>query len=224
MSIIERLYMTFIYQDRWKFFYEGLMMTLILTLSSFILGSLLGALICSIRTKANKGLRKIIDIIIEFLVQIPTLVLLMIFMYVIFNGLGISSVIVCIVGLTIKNAAYLANIFESAINSVNPGEIEAARALGMNKSQAFIHVTLPQAVNAVISIYQNQFVSCLQETSIVGSLAVVELTKSSSIVTSRTLDAIFGLVVVSVIYIAIGAIGTFVIGLINKQKHLGETQ
>ncbi len=222
MSIFYRLYLTFIYEDRWKFFANGLLMTLVLTFASFLFGSLFGALICGIRLKGNKTVEKIVNIINKFLVQIPTLVLLMIFLYVVFADFGFSTVVVCIVGLTLKNAAYLSEIFYSAISSVNIGEIEAARALGMNRMQAFINITLPQAVNNAISIYQNQFVMCLQETSIVGSLAIEELTKASSIVTSRTLDAMFGLICVSAIYILLGAFGTWLISLINRQKHLGD--
>lgn len=221
MSLLNSFYETFIYQNRWKFFASGLLMTLLLTLSSFMFGSLLGALICAMKIKFKK-LNKFIDAINGFFVQIPSLVLLMIFLYVIFADLGLSTVVICIIGLTIKNGAYLSDIFHSAVISVNEGEIEAARALGMNKFQTFIKITLPQAVNNAIAIYQNQFVTCLQETSIVGSLAVEELTKSANIVTSRTLDAMFSLICVSIIYILIGIFGTKLIGLINKQKHLGD--
>jgi len=156
-----------------------------------------------------------------FLVQIPTLILMMIFLYIIFSDTGLSTVVVCIIGLTLKSSAYLSDIFYSAVLTVDKGEVEAARALGMNKTQAFLKVTLPQAVNNAISIYQNQFVMALQESSIVGALSVEELTKVSSIITSRTLDAMFCLICVSIIYILIGAFGTALFGYINKQKHLG---
>jgi len=217
-----RFYTTFIYEDRWKIFASGLLMTLILTFASFLLGSLIGAIFCALRLKENKIVTKVLAVVNGFLVQIPTLVLLMIFLYIVFSGAGLSTVIVCIIGLTLKTGAYLSDIFYNAIISVDPGEIEAARALGMSKTQAFLKVTLPQAVNNGISIYQNQFVISLQETSIVGSLAVEELTKASSIVTSRTLDAMFGLICISIVYILIGAIGSKLFGLLNKQKHLGD--
>ncbi len=222
-DLLYRIYMTFVYESRWKFFADGLMMTLILTIGSFLMGSIVGALFCAIRMRLGKIGTKIYGIINGFLVQIPTLVLLMIFTYVVFADLGISTVNICIIGLTLKNAAYLADIFYSAISSVNPGEIEAARALGMNKTQAFLKITLPQATDNAMAIYQNQFVTCLQETSIVGSLAVEELTKASNIVTSRTLDALFSLICVSIIYILVGVAGTWVLGLVNKKKHLGGT-
>jgi len=223
-DLLYRIYSTFIYENRWIFFANGLLMTLVLTFASFIFGSFIGALFCGIRLKNNKIINKIMGAINGFLVQIPTLVLLMFFLYVVFYNFGFSTVVICIIGLTLKNAAYLSDIFHSAITSVNPGEIEAARALGMNKLQAFLKITLPQAVDNAISIYQNQFVIALQETSIVGSLAVEELTKASSIVTSRTLDAIFSLICVSIMYVSIGAFGTWLFGLLNKKKHLGDEQ
>jgi len=222
MNLVERLYMTFIYQDRWQFFATGLLMTLILTFSSFLLGSVVGGVICMLRLRNHKLLNRILGVITGFLVEIPTLVLLLVFLYVVFSGASFSTVVVCIISLTLKSGAYLSDIFCSAILSVDRGEIEAARALGMSGLQAFKKITLPQAVSNAIGVYQNQFVICLQETSIVSSLAVHELTKASNIVISRTLDAMFGLVCVSVIYILVGVFGSRLIGLINAQKHLEE--
>ena len=213
-------YITFIFEDRWTFFFEGFLMTMVLTISSFILGSVIGAVFCALMFSKNKVFKKLINLLNSFLVQLPTLVLLMIFVYVVFVDTNISTVIVAIVGLTIKNAAYMADIFYSAVSSVSEGEIEAARALGMSKSQAFFYVTLPQAINNAVSIYQNQFVSCLQETSVVGTLAISDLTKMSSIITSRTLKALFSVICISVIYILIGYLGTSLISLLNKNKHL----
>ena len=216
------IYYTFIYESRWKIFLSGLMMTLILTLTSFLFGSLLGALFCAIRFSKNKTIAKIANAINQFMVQLPTLVLLMVFVYLIFGQSSISTTIVAIIGLTMKTAAYMCDIFYSAVIAVNPGEIEAARALGMNATQAFLNVTLPQAVKNGLSLYQNQFVSCLQETSIVGTLAITDLTKASSIVTSRTLDALFCLISISILYILIGYFANLIIGVVGKEHHLGD--
>jgi len=221
-DLLERFYATFIYEDRWSFFVQGILMTLILTIGSFLLGSLIGAGFCALRFTKNKTIKKVLDFINSFLVMIPTLVLLMLFVYLIFQDAGLSTVLVCIFGLTLKTSSYLCDIFYSSVSAVNPGEIEAARALGMTKAQAFINVTLPQAVQNALALYKNEFITCLQETSIVGTLAVNDLTKMSSIITSRTLDALFSLICVSIIYILIGVVGTKVIGEIGKEKHLEE--
>ena len=109
----------------------------------------------------------------------------------------------------------------SALMTVSIGEIEAARTLGMNKRKTFFHVIFPQALTTALPLFKNQFISTLQETSIVGYLAIMDLTRASSIITSRTLDAFFGLICVSIMYLVIGYAGRSLLGLLGKRKHIG---
>ena len=215
------LYVTFIYEDRWKFFLNGFGMTLLLTLSAFILGSLFGALLCALKLSRRRWIRKISSVFVSLLVQLPTLVLLMIFVYIIFGSVPLSVVVIVIMGLTLKAGSYLADIFYSAVTSVEKGEIEAAHTLGMSKFQTFRYITLPQAISSALPIYKNQFIITLQETAIVGYLAIVDLTRASDIVSARTLNAMFGLLVISVLYLLIGWAGNSLLSLLGHQKHLG---
>lgn len=215
------LYVTFIYEDRWKFFLNGFGMTLLLTLSAFILGSLFGALLCALKLSRRRWIQKISSVFVSLLVQLPTLVLLMIFVYIIFGSVPLSVVVIVIMGLTLKAGAYLADIFYSAVTSVEKGEIEAAHTLGMSKFQTFRYITLPQAISSALPIYKNQFIITLQETAIVGYLAIVDLTRASDIVSARTLNAMFGLLVISVLYLLIGWAGNSLLSLLGHQKHLG---
>ena len=221
MTIGERLYFTFVYEERYRFFLNGLGNTLILTLASFVLGTLLAVVFCALKNSKNKVVSSVTKAFCSLMIQLPTLVLLMVFVYILFGEAGLSILLVVSFALILKASAYLAEIFDTAVNTVNPGEIEAARTLGMTKSQAFFNVVLPQAVTAAKPLYKNQFINTMQETSTVGYLAVVDLTRASSIVTSRTLDALFGLIMISIIYLVIGYIGQVLIGLIGKRKHLG---
>ena len=220
-DLFSLLYVTFIYEDRWKFFLEGFGMTLLLTLSAFILGSLFGALLCALKLSRRRWIQKIANGFVSLLVQLPTLVLLMIFVYIIFGSVPLSVVVIVIMGLTLKAGAYLADIFYSAVTSVEKGEIEAAHTLGMSKFQTFRYITLPQAISSALPIYKNQFIITLQETAIVGYLAIVDLTRASDIVSARTLNAMFGLIVISVLYLLIGWAGNSLLSLLGHQKHLG---
>lgn len=215
------LYQTFILDDRYKLFLNGLRVTLILTLASFILGILLAVLFCALKHSKSKTVRTIINGITGFFVQLPTMVLLMIFVYIIFGSSGLSIMVTVILGLTIKAAAYLTDIFTTSLDAVNPGEIEAARTLGMTKSQAFFNVSLPQAIHNAMPVFKNQFITSLQETSVVGYLAVMDLTRASNIVTARTLNALFGLITISIMYMVIGYVGQKIIGLFDRNKHIG---
>lgn len=213
---------TFILQNRWEFFVQGLGMTLLLTVASFIGGTILGAGLCALRFTKSKKINVIVEKFVGLLIQIPTMVFLMVFAYIIFNDTSLSIVIVAIFALLLKCSAYLSDIFYTALDNLNKSEAEAARTLGMSAIKTFLYVTLPQAVESALPLYQNQFVIALQETSLVGTLAILDITKASNIVQARTLDAFFGLLLICVVYLIIGFIGVKLIGLIRAKKHLGE--
>ena len=196
---------TFVVDNRYQYFLSGLGITLLLTFSSFLLGTLLGVIMCAGMRSGNKALRKIVGLIKGFFVELPTMVLLMIMVYIIFGSSALPVLIIVIIGLTLKAGSYLAEIFDTALSTVQPGEIEAARTLGMNRWQAFRLVALPQTITAALPLYQNQFVLTMQETAVVGYLAVIDLTRASTIVSSRTLDAFMGLLAITIIYFLIGA-------------------
>lgn len=221
-NIKNSFYLTFIHENRWKIFVDGLWMTLLLTLTSFVLGTLIGVLLCRLKMTKIKWLKRITDIVSAFFIQIPTMVLLMLFVYVVFGSSSLPVVGIVIIGLTIKAGCYMSDIFYTSASIVNKGEIEAARTLGMTRMQTFLNVVLPQTVKNVLPVYKNQFVSTLQETSVVGYIAIVDLTRASEIVSSRTFDALFALLIVTIIYILIGWIFKLLIGLIGRKKHLGD--
>lgn len=220
-DIAGRFYLTFIFENRWQFFAEGFIMTILLTFASFLGGTLLGALFCALRFTKSKAVNNIFKVITNLLIQLPTLVLLMVFVYMIFSGTSLSVTIVVCFGLMLKCSAYLADVFYSAVSNVNSGEAEAARTLGMTAMQTFLNITLPQAINAALPLYQNQFIVALQETSLVGTLAIMDLTKASNIITTRTYDAFFGLIFISVIYLLIGLAGSRLLSFMRARKHLG---
>ena len=211
---------TFVVEDRYMYFLYGLGVTLLLTFSSFLLGTALGVALCAGIRSGNAAVRKVAGTIKSFFVQVPTMVLLMIMVYVIFGRSALPILVIVIVGLTLKAASYLAEIFDAALSTVQPGEIEAARTLGMTRWQAFRFIALPQTVTAALPLYQNQFVATMQETSVVGYLAVIDLTRASSIVSSRTLDAFVGLFTITVIYFLIGAAvrGLFHLATVRMRK------
>lgn len=216
-TLLEKIYETFIYQDRYLFFLSGLKVTLQLTLASFILGTAVGTLLCAAARSAHAWIRKTAKLLVSLFTEIPTMMLLMIFVYIIFGYSMLPVLWIVAIGLTLKAGAYLSVIFSTSLDTVEEGEIEAARTLGMSRWQAFSYVALPQAVTAALPLYKNQFIMAMQETSVVGYLAVVDLTRAASIVQSRTLDAFFGLITVTLIYFLIGAVFKKLFGLLSKR-------
>ena len=215
-DILSRIYATFIFEDRYKFFLQGLGNTLILTIVSFVLGTIFGVILCTMRRSSRKLLNQIARAITMLFVETPTMVLLMIMVYIIFGSSIIPVLPVIALGLSLKAGAYLSEIFSTALSTVSEGEIEAARTLGMSAFKAFRYVTLPQTVQRALPLYMNQFIVTMQETSVVGYLAVIDLTRASTIVSSRTMDSFFGIIAVTIIYFVIGFLAKKIFGLFMK--------
>ena len=221
-TIWQKIYETFIYDDRYLFFVSGLKVTLQLTLASFIFGTAVGVLLCAGARSKREWIRKTAKVLVALFTEIPTMMLLMIFVYIIFGRSILPVLVIVAIGLTLKAGAYLSVIFGTSLDTVEGGEIEAARTLGMTRWQAFRYVALPQTVTAALPLYRNQFIMSMQETSVVGYLAVVDLTRAASIVQSRTLDAFFGLITVTLIYFLIGAVAKLLFRLLSGRMG-GET-
>ena len=217
-DIIKKIYLTFIVDDRYLFFVEGLKNTMILTLASFIFGTLFGIILCAMRRSKNTFFQKIVRIITSIFVEMPTMVLLMILVYIVFGRTALPVLWIMIIGLTLKTGSYLSEIFNSALSTVSDGEIEAARTLGMNRYQAFFYVVLPQAINAALPLYINQFIVSMQETSVVGYLAIVDLTRAASIISSRTMDAFFGIIFVTIVYFIIGYFAKLLLNIVGTRS------
>lgn len=217
-------FLAFIYDNRWKYFVNGFFMTLLLTVSSFVLGSLLGALLCRLKFAKKKPVVVITNLFTNFLIQIPTLVLLMFCVYLIFAETSLSVVVVVIIGLTLKAAAYLSDIYYSAIKSLDAGELEAASALGMTRIQVFFNIILPQSIRNAFPVYKNQLIITMQETSIVSYMAILDLTRASEVIISRTFSAFFSLITIAILYMILGKVLIKIISIFGKEKHFDQKE
>lgn len=193
-------YNTFIMGDGLRIILSGLGVTLILSFFSGLLGTILGAVICKLRMSANSYATAFARIYIRLIQGIPVLVLLMVLYYIVFTGESTSALVVCILGFALDFAAYAAEIFRNGIEAVPAGQSRAAKALGFTPARGFIKIIMPQAMEHIIPVYGGQLVALLKTTSIAGYISVMELTKVSDIIRSRTFDAFFPLITTAVIY------------------------
>jgi polar amino acid transport system substrate-binding protein len=187
-------------EKRYLMIINGLRLTVIITLLSIFLGTILGSLICFLRMSRNKLLAAFAKTYIEIMRGTPILILLMFFFYVVFASTGLSAASVAVFTFALNFSAYSSEMFRTAIISINKSQSEAGIALGFTKIQTFIFIVFPQALKRVLPVYKGEVISLLKMTSIVGYIAVVDLTKVSDIIRSRTFDAFFTLVVVAIIY------------------------
>lgn len=190
----------FIQEDRWKMLLEGLGTTLILALLSGVIGTLLGALVCRMRMSRSAFALAFARMYIRLIQGIPVTVLLMVLYYVVFTNRGMTALQICVIGFSLDFAAYASEIFRNGIEAVPAGQARAAKALGFTPAQGFFRVVLPQALKHILPVYSGQLISMVKATSIAGYISVLELTKVSDIIRSRTFDAFFPLVTTALIY------------------------
>jgi polar amino acid transport system substrate-binding protein len=145
----------------------------------------------------------------------PMVVLLMILFYIVFGKAAISGVLVAVIGFTLTFGASVFGLLKMGVGAVDSGQYEAAYALGYPNRRTFFTIILPQALPHVLPAYKGEIVSLIKATAIVGYIAVQDLTKMGDIVRSRTYEAFFPLIAVTVIYFVLEALLGFVISRIG---------
>jgi len=211
-SLKDSFHKTFLVEDRYKMILQGLWVTIIISLLSVLLGSLLGVLVCAMRRSRTRFLSGLAQIYIRLIQGVPIVLLLMILYYILFAKVDIDPVLIAVVGFSLNFAAYASEIFRIAIDATDRGQLEAAYALGFSKYAGFFKVTLPQALRHILPIYKGEFVSMVKMTSVVGYIAIQDLTKMSDIIRSRTFDAFFPLFATAFIYFVLTYLFIFVMG------------
>ncbi|MGZ4970506.1 MAG: ABC transporter permease subunit, partial [Methylobacter sp.] len=192
-----------IQENRYLLIWDGLKTTVVISIFATLFGTLLGALVCFMRMSKRTVLNLPARIYINTLRGMPVLVLLMLIFYVVFASVDINPVLVAIIAFGMNFAAYVSEIFRSGIEGVGKGQIEAGIAMGFTKFKTFVYIVLPQTVQRILPVYKGEFISLVKMTSIVGYIAVQDLTKASDIIRSRTFDAFFPLVMVAILYFVI---------------------
>ena len=126
---------------------------------------------------------------------------LLIMYYVVFKAVNVDKVLVAVIAFAINSGAYVAEILRSGIMSVDQGQFEAGRSLGLSYHVTMIYIVLPQAIKNVLPALCNEFITLLKETSICGYIGLNDLTRGGDIIRSNTFDAFMPLVSVAVIYL-----------------------
>ena len=219
--------LNFIKDNRYNYILGGLKNTMVITLFATILGIILGLVIALIRTTYEntnnmKGMNSFIQLIIKFLNGIcqlyitvirgtPVVIQLMILFFCIFTSRETSGVMIAIIGFGLNSSAYVAEIFRSGLMSIDQGQMEAGRSLGLSYLDTMRFIIVPQAFKIVLPSLCNEFIVLIKETSVAGYVAVQDLTKGGDIIRSRTYDAWTPLLMVAAIYLILTCIFSFVV-------------
>ncbi len=215
-GVIESFKSNIIQENRYLLILDGLQTTAIISIFATIFGTLLGGLVCFMRMSRRKILLVTAKVFISVLRGTPVLVVLMIIFYVVFASVDIEPVVVAVIAFGLNFAAYVSEMFRTGIEGVEKGQTEAGIAIGFTKVKTFMYIVLPQAIRRILPVYKGEMISLVKMTSIVGYIAVQDLTKASDIIRSRTFDAFFPLIMVAVLYFLISWLLMVSIGYIER--------
>ena len=226
-SLQDRFYLNFIKDDRWMYIVDGLKVTLLVTFFAVLIGIVIGFLVATVRSTYDKtGKLKILNILCQIYLTVirgtPVVVQLLIIYFVIFGNVNIDKIPVAIMAFGFNSGAYVAEIFRSGIMSIDGGQFEAGRSLGLNYKQTMMSIILPQAVKNILPALCNEFISLLKETSISGYIGLMDLTKGGDIIRSVTYEAFMPLIAVALIYLIMVMGLSKVVNLLERKLRSNE--
>ena len=216
-SFLSQFQKAFIVDSRWKIFLKGFVNTMIITLAAAAIGILIGVVIAVFRYMASqKDPRKkrtfgsavigVIDRLMAAYVAVirgtPLAIQLMIMAFIVLRGVS-DGMVVAIVAFGLNSGAYVSEVIRAGIQSVDGGQMEAGRSLGLSKAQTMWSIIFPQAIKNCLPTYTSEFIVLVKETAVVGYIALTDLTKVYSAIQSKTYDAFGPLLIIAVAYFCI---------------------
>ena len=192
----------------------GIKTTLLVTLLALLIGVILGFLVAIVRaTHEQTGKLKFLTIIRGT----PTMVQVLICYSIVFASVNLNNIVIGGIAFGINSGAYVAEIVRSGIMSIDKGQTEAGRSLGLSSSQTMKLIIMPQAFKNVLPALINEMIVLLKETSIIGYIGTIDITKAATLVQSRTYDAYVPLLTAAVFYLILVMILTYFMGKLERR-------
>ena len=218
MTLSDKLYKILIQGGSWKTILGGLWDTIQISALALLLGTVLGALICLLRTRKNPVARGIASAYIAVLRGTPVLMLLLLLYYGVLARAGIAPVMVAVITFALNVSAHVAELLRSALEAADRGQAEAARTLGFSAWDAFRLVTFKQVLRIAKLVYQSTIVNLIQWTSVVGYVTITDLTRVINNTASRTMQPLLTISIGMLVYLALSYVVFGVFALSDKLK------
>ena len=207
-NLYDGFYTNVVASNRWLLLLKGLGITLEISLFAVIIGVVLGIVLALAKISKSKNIiiaffRWLSNAFIDVIRGTPSFVQLLIINFVVFASVDIDKTIVASIAFGLNSAAYIAEIIRAGIQSINKGQTEAGRSLGLSEGLTMRYIILPQAIKNILPALGNEFIVLVKETSVAGYIGAYELTKASQIITSRTYNSFWPLLSIAVIYFVV---------------------
>ena len=212
-DFIDKFYQTMIVDDRYMQIFWGLGNTLLITVCAILMGIVIGTIIAMIKAKVFNPRNMVLKVIVKVLDVIgsiyltvirgtPMILQLMIMYYVILTNITNGVTVACI-AFGINSGAYVAEVIRTGILSVDKGQMEAGRSLGLTQTTTMFKIIFPQALKNVLPALGNEFIALLKETSVAGYIGIHDLTKGSDIIRTTTYESFIPLISAGVMYLVL---------------------
>lgn len=202
---------------------EGLQNTLMIAITGLLIGIVIGTLIATVRVLPKyKTLPRVLNGFCSFYVALfrgtPMVVQLLVFYYVLLPIIGtkIPGVQVAMLVFGLNSGAYISEIMRSGIQSVDPGQMEAGRAVGLGFGTSMMKIVIPQAVKNILPTLGNEFISLIKETSVVSFVGAADLYVAFSYIGSNSYEFMVPYLVMALIYIALVLVISLLIKLMER--------
>lgn len=190
----------FISENRWQFLTKGIIVTIEVSLVAVALGIIIGFLIALCNLSKNKLLKGIGGVYTDVIRGTPSVTQLMIIYFVIFASVPMPKWLIASIAFGINSGAYVSEIIRAGIMSIDKGQTEAGRSLGLNSSQTMTRIIMPQALKNIFPALCNEFIVLIKETAIVGYVGLMDIQKAGDFIKSATYTAFLPLFATAIIY------------------------
>lgn len=205
----------FIKDDRYMLLLNGIGVTIKVSLLAIAIGIAIGLMIAFCNLSKNKVLNSIGKVYTDVIRGTPSVTQLMIIYFVVFASVNWEKWIICAIAFGINSGAYVSEIVRAGILSIDKGQTEAGRALGLNSTQTMVNIVIPQAVKNIFPALCNEFIVLIKETAIVGYVGLVDIQKAGDFIKSTTYEAFMPLIATAIIYFVLIKILTIALARIE---------
>ncbi|MDR1630348.1 MAG: amino acid ABC transporter permease [Oscillospiraceae bacterium] len=219
---------SFITGDRWRMFLQGLGVTLRVTFISALLGLALGILLAFMKiSKKSNGKRTVFSFIAGIYIDVirgtPVVVQLMILYFAVLASVN-NKMLVGSIAFGMNSGAYVAEIIRSGIQSIDRGQAEAGRSLGLSSRRTMQYIIIPQAFKNVLPTLGNEFIVLMKETAVLGYVGLMDLMKTGSYVVSKTYRAFMPLIGTAVIYFVVIKIFSLLLARLERRLQKNDSR
>lgn len=207
----------FIREDRYKLLLEGIGVTIKVSIVSALLGLVIGFFIALCSLSKNKILNAVGKVYTDVIRGTPSVTQLMIIYFVIFATVNLDKWVIASFAFAINSGAYVSEIIRGGILSIDKGQTEAGRSLGLKGWQTMIYIVVPQAVKNIFPALCNEFITLIKETAIVGYVGLMDIQKAGDFIKSATFEAFTPLIATAIIYFVMIKILTLALDALEKR-------